>query len=131
MKGITRKQKDSLLLFTCSEADTKEWNYCSWQSRGLIMDLRSPGGCVMYGFNHSVSLKKPSWPLDSLSSPSHNSSFALIAVFVHNNILQFVGEDGFDTEDAKRAKTLSAHYDLNSLSFEKYFHILALDNSSS
>lgn len=122
------KQKQSLLLFTCEGAVVHEDNHFKYQSNGVIMDLRAPGGCVMYPLNHSVKTRASDWPQDSISVDISDTNIKLVSVFMHNAQLQFAGMHGFDCEEVKDAERLAVNYKLLNLRFDRYFHVLGVHN---
>jgi hypothetical protein len=122
------KQKQSLLLFSCERSAVQEDNHFKYQSNGLIMDLRAPGGCVMYPLNHNVKMRASDWPQDSISVDIPDTNIKLVSVFMHNAQLQFAGMRGFDCEEVKDVERLAVNYKLLNLRFDRYFHVLGVHN---
>ena len=90
---------------------------------GLIVETRSPGGCLMYPFNHFVTMATPTWPDDAaVVLPKLD----FVSVFLSNNELVFTDENGFDSEIIKKISSLASSYNLKNLSFEEFYHVLAM-----
>ena len=80
----------------------------------------------MYGLNHNRNMPTPSWPQDNPNYIYTVPKKSLIYIFVNNNVLHIVDEEGFDSEVIKRAHELGKSYNLLDLSFHKFYHVLQI-----
>jgi hypothetical protein len=93
------------------------------ETLGLIVETRNPGGCALYPFNHFVAMETPSWPDDA---PVQLPKIPFASVLLANNELVFSDETGFESEMITKIKNLSSSYNIKNLSFDEFYHVLAI-----
>lgn len=96
--------------------------------KGIIIECRHPGGCVVWPFNHFIKLDKPTWSQDGIPNLSSNVLVSeFVTIYLLNDTLQFAGESSFDNDAVRRVKDLSRQYSgLIKLAFQKYTHVLVI-----
>jgi len=129
--GIKMVQYKSLLSFVF-HPDGSEWNWLKYQSRGTVIDLRNPGGCVMFGLQHYDYLNlntQCSWPIEQDSDAKVISSFPGKVVYVlkYTGTVLFCSPEGFELPEVAIATQLAPQYSLDALDFDNYWHVLGIN----